>query len=384
MDMDQTESPPIELPAQDYEAALAYHTRDRSYQVVTDAAGTRQLVVLVPVGPPDLPSGVVQVTMPVRSLQHMLVQQLLIFVVLAAVAVVAAVVTLLPTVRRTLVPLARVVHSASRVNAGNLDERVTVAGAQTEVATLAKSFNDMLDRLQQAFEAERAAKEKMRTFVADASHELRTPLTSIHGFLEVLLRGAAKQPEQLERALKSMLGESQRLTKLVQDLLTLARLDQTPGLLRAPCDLADILRDMQPQLALLAGEREVALELPASAAVLGDKDKLKQVVLNLFQNAVQHTSAETGRIAIVLRDEDTGIRLEVKDNGEGIPPDRMAHIFERFYRVDSARSRKHGGAGLGLSISQAIVQAHGGTIACESAVGEGTVFTVWLPKQASA
>jgi len=250
---------------------------------------------------------------------------------------------------------------------------------QAEIDRLAHSFNRMLGRLEQSFLAEQEAKEQMRRFVADASHELRTPLTSIHGFLEVLLRGAAKQPEQLEQSLQSMFGESRRLGKLVQDLLLLANLDRTPELSKTPTDLNQVLAEMEPQLRVLSHNRSVRLDLHPIPTLALDADKMKQVVLNLVHNAVQHTDPEEGRIVIATKSGLDGVTLSVADNGAGIAPEHLAHLFDRFYRIDESRSRIHGGTGLGLAITKSIVEHHGGTIQARSAAGEGSTFLVLLP-----
>jgi len=219
----------------------------------------------------------------------------------------------------------------------------------------------------------------MRRFVADASHELRTPLTSIHGFLEVLLRGAASNPDQLARALNSMFLESNRINKLVEDLLVLAKLDQDPQLQLAETKLDALLLEMEPQLQLIAGNRTVELLLTPNVSGQFHADKLKQVVLNLFFNAVQHTDSETGVISITLASYNTQAEIRVADNGTGIESVHLPHLFERFYRNESSRTRKKGGAGLGLAITKSIVDVHGGTITVDSQPGAGTTFRILLP-----
>jgi two-component system, OmpR family, sensor kinase len=249
---------------------------------------------------------------------------------------------------------------------------------QREIDRLAESFNGMLKRLEDAFETEREAKEQMRRFIADASHELRTPLTSIHGFLEVLGRGAADNPEQLHAALSSMHGESKRMKKLVEDLLLLAKLDRKPELHLQDIRLDRLLFEMEPHLRMLAQGRKVTIQ---AAAVLCrcDPDKIKQVIYNLFHNAVQHTDAATGRITVTVdRTKDHAVLL-VSDNGAGIPKEHLPHLFERFYRIDESRTRQHGGAGLGLSITQSIINAHGGQMSVDSTVNQGTVFRAEWP-----
>jgi two-component system OmpR family sensor kinase len=237
----------------------------------------------------------------------------------------------------------------------------------------------MLDRLETSFTTERETKEQMRRFIADASHELRTPLTSIHGFLEVLLRGAANQPDQLHKGLKSMYFESERITKLVNDLLHLSKLDRAPQMELAEGSLDTVIREMEPQLRILAANRKLSFNIEPYMKCRFDADKIKQVILNLFQNAVQHTDPESGHIQISLFEKNKGVLLSVQDNGPGIGHAHLPHIFDRFYRIDSSRTRKYGGSGLGLSIAKSIVDAHGGTIGVLSQPGEGSIFQMWLP-----
>ncbi|UUZ94116.1 HAMP domain-containing histidine kinase [Paenibacillus sp. P25] len=350
------------------------------YKLMTDAAGKEQLIVLQPIVQKGQQIGMIQVSLGTGPLQAVLLRRLSTFMLLALLAMLIGFLTFRPVLRTTLVPLSAMVENMERIDAGNLDTRFPVSQGQAEIDRLALSFNGMLFRLEASFEAEKEAKEQMRRFVADASHELRTPLTSIHGFLEVLLRGAMNNREQLERALRSMHGESERINKLVQDLLLLARLDRAPDILLAEGRLDQVVAEMEPQLRLLAGSRDVRLRLAPHRSLLFDKDKMKQVVLNLFHNAVQHTDPERGRIDISLDLlPEGGLRLAVKDNGSGIPVEHLPHVFDRFYRSDSSRTRKHGGSGLGLAISRSIAQAHGGTIHVESREGEGTLFYILLP-----
>lgn len=379
-DRDSDDSQAPQLSQQTYQQALTGRT-DMTYELIRDNSGAKQLVVLHRISDQTHPLGVVQVTTATKSMHDILIKELTIFGFLVLGGLVAGLMTFLSILRRTLVPLSRMVQTVSRINSGNLDERFSTSHAQLEIELLASSFNGMLERLETAFDAERIAKERMRQFIADASHELRTPLTSIHGFLEVLLRGAAADPVKLEKALHSMYGESERVNKLVQDLLFLARLDRQPSFVFADTRLDILFKEMEPQLRLLAGDRNVAFSISEDITVRCDSDKIKQVLLNLFQNAVQHTDSKTGEIRVSLIKDYAGARMSVLDNGEGIPEEHKAQLFERFYRVDSARSRKNGGVGLGLYITKSIVTHHGGTIHFESKMGEGTLFDVWLPMQ---
>jgi two-component system OmpR family sensor kinase len=353
---------------------------ERDYQIVENDRGVQQLVVFQPIIHRGQLLGIVQVSTSTGPLKDILIRQLITFISLATLALVIGLIAFLPILRRTLVPLSKMVNTVEQINAGNLNERLPVNQGQMEIDRLAVSFNGMLERLESAFAAEKEAKEQMRRFIADASHELRTPLTSIHGFLEVLLRGdVASKPEQLQKALVSMYSESERLTKLVQDLLLLARLDRKPTFQMKEGLLDEVLREMEPQLRLLAGNRSVHFSVQSHVRTAFDRDRIKQVILNLFQNAVQHTDPDHGMIRVSLDRVPEGVMLSVQDNGPGLPEEHLPHLFERFYRIDTSRTRKSGGAGLGLAITKSIVELHGGKVQVESKPGEGARFSVFLP-----
>lgn len=381
--------PTPQLSRADYEQAIRLAQPDRikpstgpliDYKIITDSEGQETLVVLQPIVSYGGPLGIVQISTSIAPMQDILLRQLLIFLSLSVIALLIGFLTFLPVLRKTLVPLSRVVDTVERINAGNLDERLPTDQGQLETDRLSAAFNAMLERLEISFEAEKEAKELMRRFIADASHELRTPLTSIHGFLEVLLRGAAAHPDKLQNALHSMHGESARLNKLVNDLFLLARLDRAPDFTLTSDRLDTLLAQMVPQLRLLAGDRRVEFEIAAGIEAELDRDRIKQVILNLFQNAVQHTDEQSGVIVVSLKQNGQKIRLAVQDNGPGIPAEHLDHLFERFYRIDTARARKNGGAGLGLAITRSIVELHGGTVTCASTPGAGTAFSVLLPR----
>ncbi|TVY02249.1 sensor histidine kinase [Cohnella terricola] len=379
MNAETAESVP-RLNEQEYAEAFARQRKDRGiYKVVRTGAGGEQLVVLQSVRSFQGTVGVVQVSMNTKPLRAELIRQFMLYLALALAALIAGLLVFLPAIRRTLTPLSRMVATVERIDSGKLNERLPEPTQPMEIDRLSHSFNRMLERLETSFRAEQEGKERMRRFVSDASHELRTPLTSIYGFLEVLLRGAASDPVQLDRALRSMRGESERINKLVNDLLQLAKLDRAPEARLATCDLSRIVQEMEPQLKLLAQSREVSLDLRQVPELQLDPDKIKQIVLNLFQNAVQHTDAREGRIRISVAKDDQGVEIAVADNGEGIAEEHLPKLFERFYRIDLSRTRKYGGAGLGLSITLALVEWLGGKISAESRLGEGSTFRVTFP-----
>ncbi|GAB6928692.1 HAMP domain-containing sensor histidine kinase [Paenibacillus sp. JCM 10914] len=351
-----------------------------NYEVVDNRNGTEQLIVFRPSGSPDNPTGLLQLGVNTESLHAVLSRQLLIFAALALLAMAGGIALYLPLLRQTLNPLNRMVETVKKIDAGNLGNRFPSVQGQLEIDRLSVSFNGMLERLEDAFEAEREAKEQMRRFIADASHELRTPLTSIHGFLEVLQRGAASHPEQLQSALFSMHGESTRMKKLVEDLLLLAKLDRKPELQLEVIRLDLLLSEMEPHLRMLAQDRDVTFHA-MQIQCLCDPDKIKQVIYNLFHNAVQHTNGTTGYVTVALHTNQHGqwAVLSVEDNGSGISEAHLPHLFERFYRVDESRGRQQGGSGLGLAIAQSILSAHGGNISVVSKLQEGTVFHAEWP-----
>ncbi|WP_342481018.1 HAMP domain-containing sensor histidine kinase [Paenibacillus sp. FSL L8-0340] len=365
----------------EYDERLKY-TADKQtgkYRLITAEDGSEHLAVFMNLRKPGAPKMLLQMSVATGPLRDVIMQQLMIFAGLAVIALLAGLFLYLPALRKTLVPLSNMGEAAQIIDAGNLDVRFPVNQGQTEIDKLSQSFNGMLERLEISFHNEREAKEQMRRFAADASHELRTPLTSIHGFLEVLLRGAADNKDQLYGALNSMHGESKRINKLVEDLLLLARMDGAPQLRVKNLLLGKVIDEMQPQLLVLAANRKVNFDISYGIRGMYDPDKIKQVILNLFHNAVQHTDADQGTIHIALHARDTGATLTVRDNGSGISADHLPHVFDRFYRSDSSRTRKYGGSGLGLSITKSIVDAHNGNISVESTPGGGTVFKVSLP-----
>ncbi|MFF2909529.1 sensor histidine kinase [Paenibacillus sp. NPDC057934] len=361
---------------------LLKRTPDRAtgkYKLITAEDGSEHLAVFMNLGRPGNSRLLLQMTVETGPLKDIILQQLFIFAALSLAALLAGLFLYLPALRKTLVPLSNMGDAAQRIDAGNLNVRFPVFQGQMEIDKLSQSFNAMLERLEVSFRNEREAKEQMRRFAADASHELRTPLTSIHGFLEVLLRGAADNSEQLYSALNSMHGESKRINKLVEDLLLLARMDGAPQLRLTDLELGGILKEMTPGLLVLAGNRRVSFDIAYGIHGLYDADKIKQVILNLFHNAVQHTDDQEGVIHIALHARGPRAELTVSDNGSGITAEHLPRVFDRFYRSDSSRTRKYGGSGLGLSISKSIVEAHGGDISVTSIPGVETVFIISLP-----
>ena len=272
--------------------------------------------------------------------------------------------------RQVLSPVQRVTRAASRVTGKDLTRRVPVPKTKDEMKELAMSLNRMLDRLQESFETQ-------RRFTADASHELRTPVTAIVGHANYLLRRTEPKVEQVD-SLTVIRREAERMAKLVNDLLELARADAGISVEKEPVNLIEVVEAVHMDVAPVAGSTEIRIDAAVPRIeVVGDPGRLKQVVLNLVQNAINAGASEV-RIS-VTRGRD-GVRLEVLDNGSGIPESAIPHLFDRFYRVDDSRSARGKGSGLGLAIVRWIVQEHSGKVTVESKVGEGTVFTIHLPE----
>ncbi|PZS04575.1 MAG: two-component sensor histidine kinase [Candidatus Chloroheliales bacterium] len=274
---------------------------------------------------------------------------------------------------RALKPIDRITRAAASIQASDLNRRLALGLPDDETGRLAHTFDAMLARLDDAFR-------RQQQFTADASHELRTPLTIIKGEIDVaLLR--PRPPAEYAATLRDVGDEVDRLTRMVEDLLLLARADSSsPLLTREQLDLSDLLNTVAAQAAPLAAAKRQCVELGLTPGLMlmGDRDKLARLFLNLLDNAIKFTP-EGGQIGVREFAAEGGIVVEVADSGPGIEASHLAHLFDRFYRVDSARSRQEGGSGLGLAIAHWIAVAHGGHIEVQSEAGQGSTFRVWLP-----
>ena len=292
----------------------------------------------------------------------------------AATALVLAWLGLDYIIRQWGAPLAALSETARKVNPGNLSrQRLFAPPDAPELAQLANTFNELLDRVE-------AAHVSQHRFVADASHELRTPLTILRGEIDVALR-RPRSPQEYAEVLQSSREEIERLSRLTDNLLTLARADAGETLVRRePVDMTMVARDICRKLATLSEQRKVPLTCEASeqAFVSGDAVALAQIVFNLVENALRYTTpGESTTVRVVVIEGE--VVVEIEDHGSGIGAEHLPHLFERFYRVDKARSREFGGVGLGLSIVKTLAEAHGGSIEVRSVVGQGSTFTVRLP-----
>jgi two-component system OmpR family sensor kinase len=306
-------------------------------------------------------------------------EQLLQLEVLISLGVVAATAVLaLIIIRIGLRPLQRMAGVAQDIAAGDLTRRVEPATKDTEIGRLGIALNGMLSQIEAAFGERTRSEQRLRRFIADASHELRTPLTSVRGYAEMLRRGAQESPEDASIARRRIEEESVRMSLMVDDMLVLARLGQGRPLEQAPVDLQSIARDAVADAHAVAPHRSITLDASAPVVVTGDDIRLRQAVGNLIRNALVHTPSESS-IEVALETHDGLATMSVVDHGPGLKPDDAGRVFEPFYRADPSRSRDSGGAGLGLSIVAAVVDAHGGSVKVSETPGGGATFEVELP-----
>ncbi len=280
--------------------------------------------------------------------------------------------------RRGLRPLENMAHSASEISAGDLSHRVAPADGRSEIGQLGLALNTMLDEIETAFREREETEARLRQFLADASHELRTPLTSIQGFAELWRLGDATDRDHVDDGviMRRIEQESARMKVLVEDLLLLARLDQTRPSARQPVDLSILAADACSDAVATAPDRPVSLDAPSPVVVSGDSDHLRQAVANLVTNAVRHTPPGTP-IEVTAARQDGRAVLTVRDHGPGLSPEALEHVFDRFWQADRARAGT--GAGLGLSIVSAIAKEHQGTATAANHPDGGAVFTIRLP-----
>ncbi len=396
-------------------AALAANAREKFLKLLKvrqyiAQIEQEQLTLLLPVlWQQDQPLALAQICVPTDSIDASL-NQLAVSLVIGWVLVVGVATALgVTATRRVLRPLDQVVATTGRIAAGDLRQRVGLPPGRTEIAQLGAAFDAMVARLEAAFAAQ-------RRFVADAAHELRTPLTALSASVELLLMGAADSDRATaQRLLRHLDSELSRVIRLTNDLLTLSRLDARPQIALRPTNLGALLEELGEHSRTLLRGQELIVDVAPGLWVEGDSDRLRQVVLNLLDNARKYTppggqimlhassacSILSSELASPPATQNVGLSrvegselktmplsaekgqnrvvIEVEDTGVGIAADALPHLFERFYRVDSARARASGGSGLGLAIVQAIVQAHHGQVDIQSTPGVGTCVTIQLP-----
>jgi heavy metal sensor kinase len=275
--------------------------------------------------------------------------------------------------RKALRPVAEITGIARKITAENLDERIRADVPQDEIGRLAATMNEMIERLEKSFQ-------QIRQFTGDASHELKTPLTILKGEIEMALR-SKDDIQYMKEVLSSSLEEIDRMSYIVKSLLDLAKMDVEKGTLaKEPVRLDKVLADRHEHFKRLAFDSAVQLDILENkpVTVLGDQVRLSQLIYNLIDNAIKYTP-RGGKVELRLGQDGQTAVFRVKDTGVGISAEDLPYIFDRFYRVDKARTREVGGAGLGLSICKEIAEAHGGTLTALSEAGKGSTFTASLP-----
>jgi two-component system OmpR family sensor kinase len=369
----------------------------KAFTVASQSGGASwRAIVVADQQDPDNPGGTVVYALSLRDVDSTVARLELLEVIVGVVGLVLLGGLGYFVVRNSLRPLVEVEMTARAIAAGDLTRRVPDLSPRTEVGRLSRALNAMLHQIEAAFTAQRESEtsarqseERMRRFVADASHELRTPLTSIRGFAELYRQGAVQDKASVRRAMRRIEDEAARMGLLVEDLLTLARLDEQRPLDRTHVDVLTIATDAVHDARAVSTDHTVELEVTdhsAAPVVIGDDARLRQVVSNLVNNAMIHTppgTAVTVRVGTVDADG-RWVLLEVADTGPGLPAADAERVFERFYRADPSRTRASGGTGLGLSIVAALVAAHGGGVTVDTKQGVGTTFRVRLPHIDSA
>lgn len=352
--------------------------------VEVDSGGTDVRAVAKPLGSGD---GFGVVAVPMTDIQETLARLLAIELALGGLALVATAAIGSVGVRLSLRPLTHVTRTAlavaGDVSAGNggLERRVLAARPDTEVGRLAQAFDQMLAEIQKEIAVRQGSESRMRQFLADASHELRTPLTTLRGYAELLRLRAERNGDHDDHDARDALwrveSEATRMGKLVEDLLALARADQQPETPFEQVRLDRLVADAVADLRTANPTRAVVIDAEQGIAVHGNRDQLQQVLVNLLTNAAVHT--EHGEIRVAARRRDGHVEIVVQDDGPGLDPLQAAHVFDRFWRADPARSRARGGSGLGLPIVDALVTAHGGHVHFDTSPQAGTTVTVALP-----
>ena len=337
----------------------------------------RALAQMLPTG-----MGSVIVADSLEKVDKTLSQLRFLFLILGLIALIAIAMAARWIIALGLKPLEAVEDTAEAIAAGDLSARLPAAKPDTEVGRLTTSLNTMLARIEESFTARVESENKLRRFVADASHELRTPLTAIRGFAELHRQGAVVGEEKTKELINRIEKESVRMSSLVEDLLLLARLDQSRELAKEPVDLNTLITEAVASARAAGPNHPIEIKLEASEIfVLGDSQRIHQVIANLLANARAHTPNGT-EISITAMQGVSETTIAVSDKGPGLSKADQDRIFERFYRADPSRVRNSGeGSGLGLSIVDAVMKAHGGYVSVKSEVGQGATFTLHFLNQ---
>ena len=373
-----SESPALPMLPSSIRIPAARHGGERvAHFTVHTADSDDRYRVRASIEPRGAPRFILIVAAPLNGVDSTL-HRLLLIELLVTAAVLAAIALLgLWVVRIGLRPLTAIGGTAAKIAAGDLSQRVERAEERTEVGRLGLALNAMLARIESAFRAQEESEAKLRRFVADASHELRTPLAAVRAYAELFERGAATRPDDLERSMAGITRESERMSVLVEDLLLLAHLDEGRPLERRRVELDELVAEAVETARTVEPDRTIEVELEC-APVRGDRHRLRQAVDNLLANVRSHTPAGTP-VRVTVASVDGTAQVTVSDDGPGIDPDQLAHVFERFHRADPSRARASGGVGLGLAIVAAVAEAHGGRVSAESEPGRGTTIRIELP-----
>jgi two-component system, OmpR family, sensor kinase len=365
---------PPELPKDWYAPALAGKL-EQNY-IIKDRNGHHILVALVPIPPRQVSRGVVVLSTSLESSYRLVRQHLLSTILSCLILLAIATVAIFFMVRSNLRPLERMTVIADRIAQGDLSQRSDLKPGTNEIGRLARSFDEMVERLQSALAVKTQSEDRLRQFLADVSHELRTPLTVIGGYADLLMRGVATTPEENTRLLWTMRRELNRTERLVRDLLLLVRSDRLATFDLQAVDLSELCTEVAAQFRLMMGQSVFQTTIAKKVIVMGDPDRLEQVLSNILDNAIRHTPEGT-RIELRLKVVGDMAWIEIADTGRGIPSDLLQHIFERFHRSQHQEHNERG-TGLGLAIAKAIVEAHGGKIVAFNQPMGGACFRVEL------
>lgn len=349
--------------------------------VVTNSSDTRYMIIICKLGDIDDSAALLQLGTPLTSVDDILYTQLKWDILITMIIITIMVIILLKFISFSLKPLNAITSAIVEINDNRLSTRINMDVNQVEIKMLITEFNGMLARLADSFQNEKNISDKMRRFVSDASHELRTPLTSIQGFSQLLSSGDITDESDRIIALDSITNESKRMARLLNNLLLLTKLDYKVTIEKKPENLKDIVNEIRNELNLIVDTRELSIHVE-DVWIKSNSDQIKQIFINLINNASQHTDKNAGKISIKLKnvffDEIKYAAIIISDNGVGIPAEKLNKIFDRFYRVESHRSRKYGGFGLGLSIVKSIVVENHGEIQVESESNHGSKFTIYF------
>jgi two-component system OmpR family sensor kinase len=355
--------------------AVVAKKQGKPFTIIKDRAHFRVLARLLPSG-----AGSAVAALSLEDVERTLGRLQILFLFIGLLVLLLVGVVSRVAIRLSMKPLTAVEGTAEAIANGDLSARLPDAKPNSEVGRLTASLNRMLGRIEESFSVQRRSEEKLRRFVADASHELRTPLTAIRGFAELHRQGAITGEEKTKELVGRIENESKRMSALVEDLLTLARLDQARPIAHEAVDLKRLIDEVTQAVRASNPSANITVILPDDEVfVLGDSLKVHQAILNLAVNAAIHTPAGTP-ITITLLSGAGQVQVKVSDLGPGLTPEQQTRVFERFYRVDQSRARSGTeGSGLGLSIVQAIMDAHHGSVEIHSELGRGTTFTLVFP-----